>query len=147
MSKAVKLDGKVNKNKLQELTKEAIGNGRINNFASKSGVSITVLSRLLNDKQRGTTLPATLEKIAKASEGRISSEEILEAGGYDPIKYMSMNTKREQRLTYYGGLRTLEDVDWKIREVGKIWKVIDDIKISYTGGNYMVTMLAKELRE
>ena len=30
MSKAVKLDGKVNKKKLQELTKEAIGNKQIN---------------------------------------------------------------------------------------------------------------------
>ena len=54
--------------------------------------------------------------------------------------------KREQILTYYP-LMSLEDIDWKIKEVGKTWKRIEDISISYFGGAYMVRMLAKELTD
>lgn len=48
---------------------------------------------------------------------------------------------REQKLTYYP-LMSFEDIDWKIKEVGKVWRDIKDISISYEGGAYRVSMVA-----
>ena len=55
-----------------------------------------------------------------------------------------MDTKREQRLTYYP-LSSLDDIDWKIKEIGKMWRQIEDIQIQYYGGAYSVSMTAKVL--
>lgn len=52
---------------------------------------------------------------------------------------------REQSLTYYP-LTSLEDIDWKIREVGKVWRNLKDITISYEGGAYRLSMVASELK-
>lgn len=116
MSKACKLDGKVDSKKLQELTKDALGNRLINSFSNKSGVSIGVLSRLLNNKQQRITHPLTLKKIAKASEGRVSPESILIAGGYDPIKYISKYELEMNRdnTVYNFARHCLSDKEWNM---------------------------------
>ena len=53
--------------------------------------------------------------------------------------------KKEQLLSYYP-LASLNDIDWKIKEVGEYWRHIENIKIEYFGGAYRVTMLAKEMK-
>jgi hypothetical protein len=52
---------------------------------------------------------------------------------------------REQSLTYYP-LMSFEDIDWKIKEVGKAWRNLKDITISYEGGAYRLYMIASELK-
>ena len=52
---------------------------------------------------------------------------------------------REQSLTYYP-LMSFEDIDWKIKEVGKVWRNLKDITISYEGGAYKLSMIASELK-
>lgn len=52
--------------------------------------------------------------------------------------------KKEQLLSYYP-LPSFEMIDFKIQEVGKVWRYIEDIKITYEGGAYRLTMNAKEL--
>lgn len=50
---------------------------------------------------------------------------------------------REQALTYYP-LMSFEEIDWKIKEIGKTWRNIKDIAISYEGGAYRLSMTASE---
>lgn len=57
----------------------------------------------------------------------------------------NMNTKG-QYLTF-GSLSSFEDIDFKIKEMGKYWHRITDIKISYADGFYRVEMIAHERKE
>jgi hypothetical protein len=54
--------------------------------------------------------------------------------------------KKEQLLAYYP-LSSFADIDLKIKEVGKYWRYIEDIRISYEGGAYRVQMLAREMKK
>jgi len=54
--------------------------------------------------------------------------------------------KKEQLLSYYP-LSDFSDIDYKIKEVGKYWRYLEDIKVSFEGGAYRVTMIAKEMRK
>lgn len=54
--------------------------------------------------------------------------------------------KKEQKLAYYP-LSSLEDIDFKIKEVGQYWRYLENIKISYEGGAYRVEMDAREIKE
>ena len=51
---------------------------------------------------------------------------------------------REQFLSYYP-LTSFDDVDWQIKEIGKVWRNLKDITISYEGGAYRLSMIASEL--
>ena len=51
---------------------------------------------------------------------------------------------REQKLIYYP-LSSFEDVDWKIKELGKVWRNLTDITISYHGGAYQLCIVTSEL--
>lgn len=57
-----------------------------------------------------------------------------------------MEKKKKQLLSYYP-LSSLEDIDFKIKEIGQFWRYIEDIKISYEGGAYRVTFMAREIEE
>lgn len=48
---------------------------------------------------------------------------------------------REQILIYYP-LMSFEEIDWQIKQVGKVWNKIKNIEITYQGGAYQVSMLA-----
>ena len=52
--------------------------------------------------------------------------------------------KKEQLLSFYP-LHSLIDIDNKIKELGQSWRYIENIIISYEGGAYRVSMLAKDL--
>jgi hypothetical protein len=56
-----------------------------------------------------------------------------------------MIVMREQALTYYP-LISFEDIDWKIKELGKVWRNLKDITINYEGGAYRLSMIASELK-
>ncbi|MCD8337200.1 MAG: helix-turn-helix transcriptional regulator [Lachnospiraceae bacterium] len=68
------------------LVRRAIGDSQIKEFSAKSGVSISYLSQLIN--RRTTTIPTAkmLLRISRSSEGRVSSEELLQAAGYMPTE-------------------------------------------------------------
>ena len=53
--------------------------------------------------------------------------------------------KKEQKLSYYP-LCSMEDIDYKIKEIGQYWRYLENIKISYEGGAYRVEMDAREIR-
>ena len=40
----------------------------------------------------------------------------------------------------------MEDIDYKIKEIGQYWRYLENIKISYEGGAYRVEMDAREIR-
>ena len=52
---------------------------------------------------------------------------------------------REQKLIYYP-LMSFEDIDWQIKELGKVWRNLKDITINYEGGAYSLSMIASELK-
>ena len=66
-----------------ELIKKAIGDRSQKDFAAEADISVYNLNRMLNEKYT-TAIPrrSTLQKIADASQGRVSREELLEACGY-----------------------------------------------------------------
>lgn len=65
----------------------------------------------------------------------------------------SLNTGRKENMNTNGqyltfnALSSFEDIDFKIKEMGKYWRSITDIKISYAGGSYRVEMIAHERKE
>lgn len=64
-------------------------------FAKKANLSTNFINKCIRNKLRTVPTPATIKKIAIASDGRVSYSELLEAAGYDPMKYnCSEFTKR-----------------------------------------------------
>lgn len=58
---------------------------------------------------------------------------------------MEMNDMTQQILTYYP-LMSFEDIDWKIKELGKVWRNLKNIEINYEGGAYRLSMIASGLQ-
>lgn len=67
----------------RKLLRDAIGAARTQQqFAEASGLSLGHLNRMLNNKEISRPALSTLEKIAKASEGRVSLFELRASCGY-----------------------------------------------------------------
>jgi len=64
------------------LLKKAIGNNSIRNFASQANIDRSHLSKHLNKKFPTPYQPEKLQRIADASEGRVTYEELMMASGY-----------------------------------------------------------------
>lgn len=89
MGKLVSRTKEVDIKALQEYTKTAINGRTLKEFCRVSGVSIAIVSRLTNATVIGDPTPNTLIKLARASEGRVSVDDMLTAGGFEPDKYYS----------------------------------------------------------
>ena len=89
MSRHVPLDHDFNKDKYLELLDKARGKRQQKEFAEAIGMSKTYLNMFINEKFDRPLTPKMLIKIAKASEGRVSYSELLDAAGYDPQAYLS----------------------------------------------------------
>ena len=77
-----------------ELLNKAIGDHTKSDFAKASGIANAQLSRMLTGSAKSQPRPATLEKIAQASEGRVKIEELLLSCGHDIDEY---NIKAEEK--------------------------------------------------
>ncbi len=56
-------------------------------FAKNANLSTNFINKCIRKKLRTAPTPATIKRIAKASDGRVSYAELLEAAGYDSSKY------------------------------------------------------------
>lgn len=52
---------------------------------------------------------------------------------------------REKTLTYYP-LLSLQDIDWKIKEVGKYWQDVKIKDITFSGGAYSIILNVRGLK-
>lgn len=93
MSRHVPLDHDFNKEKYIELLGKARGKRQQKEFAEAIGMSKTYLNMFINEKFDRPLTPKMLIKIAKASEGRVSYSDLLDAAGYDPQTYLSAYEK------------------------------------------------------
>lgn len=75
------------KEQFQELLKKAIGDRTQNEFSALTGIAISQLSRLVRGKNAYLPKPETLEKIAKASDKRVSFEDLMTACGHEMEEY------------------------------------------------------------
>lgn len=84
--------------RLQRLLNRAMGNMSQATFARKVGVADSVISRW----RRGITRPTPdmLRRLAEASEGRVSYEELLEAAGYIERKWDIDSHYYDKRTKY-----------------------------------------------
>lgn len=67
----------------RELLKKAIGDRTQKEFASVAGLSHTNLNRMLNTDNNGVPALSSLEKIAQASQGRVTFHQLRHACGYE----------------------------------------------------------------
>ncbi len=91
MSRAVKADYDFDKELFAEALVKAIGVRTQAKFAQEASVSPAYLSRYINKSVDNAPIPDTLRKIAAASMGVLSYEELLIAAGYDPDKHKVKN--------------------------------------------------------
>lgn len=56
-------------------------------FAKNANLSTNFINKCIRKKLRTAPTPATIKRIAKASDGRVSYAELLNAAGYDSSKY------------------------------------------------------------
>ena len=82
-----KTDHAPDREKFIHLVRKAVGEERQNAFAQKSDLSPSHLNHLLRGTSKSLPSPDTVKKISGASGGRVSTDELLEAAGYDPEKY------------------------------------------------------------
>ena len=92
MSRPAKRVGDFDKEKFSELLKMAKGNLKQADFADSVPMSRTYISSFINKQSDRPLMPKMLERIAAASEGRVSYEALLSASGYDPAKYTNNST-------------------------------------------------------
>lgn len=69
--------------KFRELLKKAIGGRTQKEFAEVSGLSYFNLNRMLKNDSNGVPKRSSLEKIAEASQGRVTASQLLYACGYE----------------------------------------------------------------
>lgn len=72
----------INQEKFKELLTKAIGGNTQVDFANACGLSKFTLNRYLSQGLKVSPRAKTLVNIANASEGRVSSQELLEAAGF-----------------------------------------------------------------
>lgn len=91
MSRAVKADYDFDKELFADTLIKAIGARTQVKFSQDAGVSPAYLNRYLNKSVDKAPIPDTLRKIASASMGVLSYEELLSAAGYNPDKHKEQN--------------------------------------------------------
>lgn len=89
--------------KYRELVRKAIGSRTQKDFAEIAGLSPYNLNRMLNDPESSLSSPrkSTLQKIADASEGRVSYAQLMKACGYpvqEAVTKIHSLTKEEQNF-------------------------------------------------
>jgi len=87
MRRNIETDFEFKKEYFAKVLGEAIGERTYSDFAKEAGISYEYISRYMNLKRDCAPTLATIRKMAKASK-TVSYEEILLAGGYDPVKYV-----------------------------------------------------------
>lgn len=94
-------------NKFRELLSAAIGSRRQNEFAEVSGISKSRLNHLLNDDTIGQPQKVTLQKIAEASQGRVTEGQLLSACGYpvSPVQELDALPAKEAHIRIAKELR------------------------------------------
>ena len=68
--------------KFRKLLKKAIGDRKQKEFAEIAGLSYFNLNRMLKNDSNGVPKRSSLEKIAEASEGRVTVSQLLYVCGY-----------------------------------------------------------------
>lgn len=74
-------DVKINRDKLSYLVRTAVDGMKQKGFADKAGISVSYFNRLAQGTFPGEIKESTLRRIAAASDGRVSSAQLLEACG------------------------------------------------------------------
>ena len=90
MSRTLKTDHEFNHNQVLQLLKKAQGQTRTQlAFAQAIGMNYAYLCRYMKGTVNRPLSPDMLKKIAAAAEGSVTLEELLDASGFDPEKYVS----------------------------------------------------------
>ena len=90
MSRPAPLDHAFDGDRFAELLIKARGNNTQAAFADSIPMSRTYLSSYIRSRYERPLMPQMLCRIAAASEGRVTFEELLDVSGYDPKKYSNM---------------------------------------------------------
>lgn len=89
MSRGTPTDHEFQHEQVLSLLKKAQGKTRtLASFAKDSGVNYTYLCKYMKGNMNRPLSPDTLLKLASAAEEGVTSEELLEASGFDPGKYI-----------------------------------------------------------
>ena len=95
--------------KFQELLKKAIGERSQVEFSKLTGIGTAWLNRLIRGKNSSLPRGETLEKIAGASEGRVTLEELMEACGHEMAEYEEKKKNTPDSLKARDRIRELSE--------------------------------------
>ena len=96
MSRPVKRDYDFDRNRIVNLFIKAKGGRSRAQFAQDAGVSLAFISAMTHDKFSEPPIPSTLKKIADSTKD-VLYEELLDACGYSPERYISKNELEKNR--------------------------------------------------
>lgn len=89
MSRGTPTDHEFHHEQVLSLLKKAQGKTRtLASFAKDSGVNYAYLCKYMKGNMKRPLSPDTLLKLANAAEEGVTSEELLDASGFDPRKYI-----------------------------------------------------------
>ena len=123
MSKKVIPDHPMDRERLTELVRIALDDMTYVELADMSGIGPTVISKLAKGTFASDPIPNTLLSISRASNGRVKPEDILEAGGYDPHKYMVESDGETNPNEYRDNVT--RSIERAYRDNGRKWEDIN----------------------
>ncbi len=91
MSKSARKDHEFDIERFNELFLKAKGERNQTAFANDSGLSVAYICKQLSGKQTTPPIPSTIRKIAAAACNGVTYADLLDAAGYDPAKYVTLN--------------------------------------------------------
>lgn len=104
---------KFDKEKFAQLLDLAIGERSLNQYALNCGISSAHISRLNRCLLDTPPHPEVLEKMANASQGRVSYQEFMDAAGY--LEDSQIDLKDDDLdIAFYEGYKDLEDEDKEV---------------------------------
>lgn len=96
MSKSVALDHESDLEKFSILLNRARGTRTQSKYAEDCKVSLSYISKLINQKMSMPPIPSTIRKFASHAENDVTYEDLMDAAGYDSEKHTERNTQPKQ---------------------------------------------------
>lgn len=120
------------KKRFKYLVDKAIGDRKISQFSSDSGVNRTYISKYVNERLDNPPTPDVLKRLANASQNDISYEELMSAAGYLDDKDYEESILKDNKDLYTASLTKKDerDIEKDIEKLTKDWSNIEGLSLS-----------------
>ena len=136
------MGNKFNLDEFRKLLKEAIGDSTQNNFAEMAGISSFNISRLLNNDEVSAPRKSTLLRIADASNGRVTSEQLFNSCGYEVSdnKRVDRDNVDEVVLSLRDGIESASGKSFKYSSIKTMLETLILVKFGNSNIKFQVNV-------